>query len=398
VKRRILILGCTGSIGTQTIEAIEHLNALHARGACPDEFEVVGLASGSGCSRVVEQATRLGVRHVAIANEEADVEIDGATVLRGPEACETLVRTVECDLVVSAIVGAAGLPSTLAAVSIGRDVAIANKETLVAAGDLVISEARRSGTRLLPIDSEHAGAWLCLGLTPPLAETPPIRRLTLTASGGPFRTQTLEACREAPPSAALRHPTWAMGPKNTIDSASLMNKALELIEAHHLFNLPAEKLDAVIHPQSVVHAMVELEDGSLLAQLSAPDMRLPIQQALTHPHRVEPLAARTDLTSLNDLCFERVDVERWPAIRLAWRAIREGGTAGAVLNAANEAAVEAYLDPDGPRVSFGEIPGIVEAAMDGVAVRELGSVDDAFEPAAEARGFVESRLGVGVRE
>lgn len=390
--KRVIILGSTGSIGTQTIQTIEHLNRLHEDGHCPERFEIVGLAAGSASAALIEQATRAGVRHVAVCHDAPD--IDGATVLHGDDAAERLVDSVDCDLVVSAIVGAAGLPATFRAVSKGINVALANKETLVAAGDLVIAEARRTGAHLLPVDSEHAGAWLCLGLTPPLSETPPIRKLTLTASGGPFRTKTLAEIHDAPPDAALRHPTWAMGPKNTLDSASLMNKALELIEAHHLFNLPASKLEAVIHPQSVVHAMVEHDDGSIAAQLSVPDMRLPIQQALTHPHRVDAIAPSTDLTQLADLSFERVDVDRWPAVALAWRAIDAGGTAGAIFNAANEAAVEAYLDPAGPRIAFGDIPVVVGEAMEAVGARALTSLDDAFKAEHAAKAFVVERLAM----
>lgn len=392
MTRRVIILGSTGSIGTQTIQTIEHLNHLHADGRFPHAFDIVGLAAGRASSALIEQATRARAGHVAVSQESVDIA--GATVFHGDDAAERLVDTVDCDLVVSAIVGAAGLPATYRAVAKGRDVALANKETLVAAGDLVIAEARRAGAHLLPVDSEHAGAWLCLGLTPPLPETPPIRKLTLTASGGPFRTRSLAEIHDAPADAALRHPTWAMGPKNTLDSASLMNKALELIEAHHLFNLPASKLDAVIHPQSVVHAMVEHEDGSIAAQLSVPDMRLPIQQALTHPHRVDAIAPSTDLTALADLSFERVDPKRWPAIELAWRAIDAGGTAGAVFNAANEAAVEAYLDPSGSRIAFGDIPVVVGQAMDAIGSRPLASLEDAFDAERQAKAFVVERLAI----
>jgi 1-deoxy-D-xylulose-5-phosphate reductoisomerase len=384
----VIVLGSTGSVGTQTLATIEHLNELHGRGESSLEFEVVGLACAGRSRALLEQVARFGPGHVAIASA-ADEAMPGTRVLAGDDAAERLVREVECDLVVSAIVGTAGLAATHGAVSLGRNVALANKETLVAAGDLVVSAARRSGAKLLPLDSEHAAAWQCMGSgAPPFEEAPSIRRLILTASGGPFRTMSLAACHDAPPEAALDHPTWSMGPKNTIDSASLMNKGLELIEAHHLFALASSKLDAVIHPQSFVHAMVELEDSSLMAQMACPDMRLPIQQALTHPARLGSPVERADVCSLGSLTFEAVDPARWPAIGLARRAIDEG--CGAVLNGANEAAVAGYL---AGRVRFGEIVGLVEAAMDRVGAPTIGSVEDALAVGEEARGFVEGRVG-----
>lgn len=395
--RRVIILGSTGSVGTQTLDTIGHLNRLHARDASPTRFEVVGLAAGSASPALKRQAEAWPHARVAVADPEATTHH-----LRGPDAAEQLVRAVDCDVIVSAIVGTAGLRATFAGVQLGRDVALANKETLVAAGPLVTAEARRTGARLLPLDSEHAAAWQCLTPyadtdAPPWADTPRVSRLILTASGGPFRTQTHRQCYDAAPEQALRHPTWNMGRKNTIDSASLINKALELIEAHHLFALPAHQLDILIHPQSIVHALIELPDHSLIAHLAAPDMRLPIQQALTHPERIESPIARADLAALSDLTFEPADPERWPAVDLARRAIEARGAAGAVLNGANEAAVEAFLDPAGPRIPFGRIPELVALAMDELAHLPLTTLDDADHAAAEARRLVETHIDTPAR-
>jgi 1-deoxy-D-xylulose-5-phosphate reductoisomerase len=418
-EKRIIILGSTGSIGTQTVEVIEHLNRLCDRGERSTRFRVVGLAAGRSIDAVCGQARRLGVRDIAVADERSSVSCDGVKVRRGAAAAETLVREVECDVVLASMVGSAGLPATLAAVELGRDVALANKETLVAAGALVVPAAIRSGSRLLPVDSEHCGVWQALagsdeaterrsdgwGVCPPMTCGPEIARIVLTASGGPFRTWEKDRIRSATPREALNHPTWSMGPKVTIDSASLTNKALEVIEAHWLFGLEPERIGVLVHPQSIVHAMVEYSDGNVLAQLAPPDMRTPIQCALTWPGRAEGVSKKLDWRNLSKLEFAEPDLDRFPALGLGYEVIRRGGTAGAVFNAANEAAVEAFLmghdlgnggqaracPPIRP-ISFGMIPELTRQALEEVGDSPLNSLDDALAADAEARRFVQRMM------
>jgi 1-deoxy-D-xylulose-5-phosphate reductoisomerase len=401
---RIIVLGSTGSIGTQTLEVIAHLNQLHERGEFPRRFEVVGLAAGRKLGMLTEQAARFGVRHLALGDPDQDARERTPTLQRGEAAAEALVREVDCDLVVAAITGAAGLPATLAAVELGRDVALANKETLVAAGTLIVPAAQRSRARLLPIDSEHSALWQCLmaagapeaGVAaaerpsapmhaPPCSAPASVVRVILTASGGPFREWALEQIERATPEEALRHPTWNMGPKVTVDCASLTNKALEVIEAHWLFDLSVERIEVVVHPQSIIHSLVEFADGSTIAQLGPPDMRAPIQFALAYPHRPPGLARRLDWRELRSLEFEPPDLDRFPALSLAYRVIRAGGTAGAIFNAANEAGVEAFL---AGKLPFGRIASLAAAALDEVPVRPLRSLADAEEADATAREHV----------
>lgn len=388
-ERRIVLLGSTGSIGTQALDVIDNLNALAARGQSPVRYRVVGLAAGRNVGMLSEQARRHPEAKLAIAHAEERDVLKGA--MHGPDAAERLVREVECDVVLAAMVGAAGLPATLAAVELGRDVALANKETLVAAGELVIPAARISGSKLLPVDSEHAGVWQCLpGLAcPPMNCGPEIARVVLTASGGPFRTWSAQDIARATPEQALKHPTWAMGQKVTIDSASLTNKALEVIEAHWFFGVDAERIGVLIHPQSIVHAMVELSDGNVLAQLAPPDMRTPIQIALTFPHRAAGCSKKLDWTSLSRLDFEQPDLERFPALGNAYEVIRAGGTSGAVFNAANEAAVEAFLSR---RIPFGMIPRLSSAALKQVGASNVRSLGDVLDADRQARRAVESEL------
>jgi 1-deoxy-D-xylulose-5-phosphate reductoisomerase len=293
-----------------------------------------------------------------------------------------------------ALVGSGGLPATLAAVKQGRRVALANKETLVAAGELVVAECARSGARLLPVDSEHSALWQSLacvcecgdGTLPPLAQLPAgVAKLILTASGGPFRTLDAKSTYNATPEQALKHPTWQMGPKVTIDSASLTNKALEILEAHWLFGATAEKIDVLIHPQSIVHSLVEYADGSVIAQLGANDMRTPIQYALSHPHRPAGVSRKLDLAALSRLDFNQADHERFPALGLAYDVIRAGGSSGAVFNAANEAAVAAFLDR---RIPFGRIAELTRDALREVGSSPLSSLDDALAADAAARRYV----------
>jgi 1-deoxy-D-xylulose-5-phosphate reductoisomerase len=404
-ERRVIVLGSAGSIGTQTLDVIEHLNRLHERGEHPTRTRVVGLATGANAQVLAEQQRRFGVPRVAITRPgDAAAGLRGAIV--GPDSAEALVREVEADLVVAAIVGVAGLPATLAAVELGRDVALANKETLVAAGELVIPAARRSGARLLPVDSEHCALWQCVqgrheagaacghhghdgAACPPCAGLSSVRRVFLTASGGPFRTWTRERIRAATPDEALKHPTWAMGPKVTIDSATLTNKALEVIEAHWLFGLPAESIEVLVHPQSLVHAIVEFDDGAALAQLGASDMRCPIQYALTWPYRPTGASRRLDFAALRSLDFEPPDLERFPALGMAWKVIRAGGTAGAVFNAANEAAVNLFLERDHAKaISFGAIAERTVAAFEALGSHPVRTLDDVLRADAQARDLV----------
>lgn len=405
--KRIVLLGATGSIGTQTIEVVEHLNALHSREGWPVSLRVVGIAASRDSERLRQALARTGASAVALTHGEPggtwpDWSARERHLLCGPDAPRQLIREIECDLVVAAMSGSAGLPATLAALELARDVALANKETLVAAGELVVAMARRTGARLLPVDSEHSGVWQILGgvagdagpvPAPPMTMPRSVRRVILTASGGPFRGCVPEQIYRATPAQALQHPTWRMGPKVTVDSASLMNKALEIIEAHWLFGLSGSCLDVLIHPQSVVHAMIELVDGSTLAQLSCPDMRGPIQHALTYPYRLASAGPGLAWELPRTLDFEPVDETRYPAIRLARQVLGRGGTAGAVFNAANEAAVEAFL---AGAIPFGRIMELVCEAMARVPVGPLCTLDDVLAADAEARRCVRTAVGLSV--
>lgn len=385
---RVLVLGSTGSIGTQTLDVVAHL--AQVPGARP--IQIVGLAAGSNEALLRQQAARFGVNQLAIAQTP---DASGWASFTGPQAAEELVRSVDCDVVVASMVGAAGLPATLAAVEAGTDIALANKETLVAAGSIIAPLARRTGSRLLPVDSEHAALWLCLqgvdpACCPPMLAPSTVRLAILTASGGPFRTWTREQMDQATPEDALAHPTWSMGPKITIDSATLMNKALEVVEAHWLFGLSSNRLDVLVHPQSIVHAMVELEDGSMIAQLGTPDMRTPIQQALTHPSRYPGSAPRLSLETLSNLTFDQPDLARFPALTLAHRVIELGGTAGAIVNAANEAAVRAFFER---RIGFTRIAPIASSALETIGASPVRSLEDVLAADAEARSFVACEVG-----
>jgi 1-deoxy-D-xylulose-5-phosphate reductoisomerase len=403
MNRRLIILGSTGSIGTQALEVVEHINALHAKGQFPFAYEVVGLAMGQNVKVLDEQSRRFPLAQLAIAHPDVrDMVIAeqgmsasfSGRLLRahhGQNAAEELVREVPCDFVLAAMVGSAGLPATLAAIELGRDIALANKETLVAAGSLIIPAAQASGSKLLPVDSEHAALWQCLTpQTPPPLEAPKsLSRAILTASGGPFRTWSKQQAAAATPDQALKHPTWSMGRKVTIDSASLMNKALEVIEAHWLFGLPADKIDALIHPQSLIHALAEFEDGSLIAQLAAPDMRSPIQHAMTWPLRSHGIARRLDLGALASLELSPVDHDRFPLFKLGHRAIHQGGTAGAILSAANEAAVGAFL---AGHCSFGRMQEAILDAVEAIKPAPMTSLDDCLAAESVARDYISQSL------
>ena len=355
--RRLSILGATGSIGSSCAQVIA---------GAPGRFSVVSMAGGRDGAALARRAVELGAEFAAIADPASYADLkeglagSGIEAAAGPEAVrEAALR--EADVVVSAIVGAAGLEPTFAAVAAGRTVALANKETLVCAGTVVMETAARAGAVLLPMDSEHNALFQAIGSRDP--DT--IAMMTITASGGPFREWTAERIAAATCAEALAHPNWVMGPKVTIDSAGLMNKGLELIEAHFLFGLPPARLDVVVHPQSIVHGLIAFADGSLIAGMAAPDMRTPIAHCLAYPERIASGVRAPDLAALGRLTFERADLVRFPALRLAIDALRAGGGAPTALNSANEIAVAAFLDR---RIGFGDIARLVErtvAIMDG---------------------------------
>jgi 1-deoxy-D-xylulose-5-phosphate reductoisomerase len=358
--RKIAILGSTGSIGRSTLEVVRH-----SRG----QFVVVALTANRSCAELCQQAAEFAPRFVAVADESQASDFDwselprGTELLAGERAVERLVQHPDVDIVVAAVVGSAGLLGTWAALEAGKTVALANKETLVMAGPLVMKLAADRGAKILPVDSEHSAVFQLLGLH----KRHDLRRIVLTASGGPFLNWTRSEMERATVEDALAHPTWRMGKKITIDSATMMNKALEIIEARWLFDLSPDQIDVVIHPQSVVHSLVEFVDGSVVAQMSPPDMKLPIQYALTWPERTESPARRLDLTEPVSLEFEPPDEDRFPALALGREVAAAGGTAGAVLNAANEAAVASFLAGE---LSFMEI---VPACRDVLASHTFSS-------------------------
>lgn len=351
--KRLAILGSTGSIGVSTLEIVaEH----------PSRFQVVALTAGRNLALLEEQIARFRPRVVAVPDQEnaqrlqARIGASGPRVLYGTEGLITCAADTPVDMVVSAIVGAAGLEPTLAAIEAGKDVALANKETLVIAGELVMAAVAKSGSRLFPVDSEHSAIFQSLEGH----RKKDVRRLILTASGGPFRNWSLDDLQEVTPKDALAHPNWTMGRKITIDSATMMNKGLEVIEAHWLFNIPVDKIAVHIHPESIVHSMVEYVDGALIAQLGIPNMKTPIAYALTYPERLTLDLPALDLCRLGQLHFAVPDRKCFPCLGLAYDAILSGGTTPAVLNAANELAVEAFLQK---RVRFLDIPRVISAVV-----------------------------------
>jgi 1-deoxy-D-xylulose-5-phosphate reductoisomerase len=372
---RVAVLGSTGSIGASTLDVIA---------ASQGRFEPWLLSAWRSVPTLLEQARRFRPAWVVVGDPDAAAEIGagalpaGTSLAVGPEALDELVADPAIDRVVSAIVGAAGLRSTWAALQAGKTVALANKETLVMAGPLVTRLAERTGGAIVPVDSEHSAIHQALASGAPGE----VARLVLTASGGPFRTRSRESLAAVTPAEALRHPTWSMGPKITVDSATMMNKALELIEARWLFGVPAEKLAVLVHPQSIVHSLVEFVDGSVLAQLSPPDMRLPIQYALSYPRRMPGPARRLDFTQAFTLDFEPPDPARFPALRLGHEAAARGGTAGAVLNAANEEAVGRFLAGS---LRFTDIAEVCERTLDAHAFQAEPGLDDVVRLDAWAR-------------
>lgn len=382
--RRISVLGATGSIGENTLDLI---------GRNPSAYHVVALTGGHNAARLAELAILHRAELAVVADPEAYDALHAALAGTGIEIGAGEAALLEAasrpaDWIMAAIVGAAGLKPTLEAVRQGRMTALANKECLVSAGDIFMAEVTRSKATLLPVDSEHSAVMQVTAG----GRHERIELVCLTASGGPFRAWSLQEMRSARPEQALNHPNWSMGPKVTIDSATLMNKGLELLEAHHLFALAPAKLGVVIHPQSIVHCLVHLSDGSVLAQLSCPDMRTPIAYSLAWPERMHAPTKRLDLASLGTLSFEAPDMERFPALRLARQALEAGGSAGTVLNAANEVAVEAYL---AGRIGFLAIASLVEATLEasgGLAGQRRNDVEDVLAIDAEARASARTLL------
>ncbi|HEY2991372.1 MAG TPA: 1-deoxy-D-xylulose-5-phosphate reductoisomerase [Methylomirabilota bacterium] len=386
--KRVTILGATGSIGLRTLEIVSSFS---------DEFAVAGLAArGSNVERVADLCRKYSPRAVALLDADARDRLarllpaPRPELLAGPEGMVTLARDVEADVVVSALVGGAGLLPTMAAIEAGRTMALANKETLVMAGSLMTAAAKRRGVALLPVDSEHSAVFQCLVGH----NRGDVHRILLTASGGPFREWPADKFAGITVEDALKHPTWKMGAKITIDSATLMNKGLEIIEARWLFDVAPEKVQVIVHPQSVVHSMVEYIDGSVIAQLGVPDMGIPILYALTYPERRPTPAVRLDLTRTGALTFFEPDIKKFPCLRLARAALDVGGTAPVILNAANEVTVAAFLDR---RLPFNDIPALIERALDRLEQGPLTSIEQCVSVDAEARrrvqDWVDTRAG-----
>jgi 1-deoxy-D-xylulose-5-phosphate reductoisomerase len=370
----LLILGSTGSIGVQALDVVAR--------AEPDSFALAGLAAESSWEKVVDQARERGIKRIALTDPNAAARASEAwtdgEVLSGPDGVVRLIADCECDMVLNAIVGSAGLLPTVAALTEGIDLALANKESLVVGGELVMQLAEATGAQVIPVDSEHSALHQLLSGEQPGT----VDRLVLTASGGPFRGATAAELEDVTVEQALAHPTWEMGGKITIDSATLMNKGLELIEAHHLFGTPYERIDVVVHPQSIVHSLIQLCDGASLAHLGYPDMRVPISYALHYPERVDVPVRPLDLVEIGALTFERVDAATFACLRLAREAAVQGGTAPCTLNAANEVAVHAFL---GGRLSFPEIAAVIEEALSQLPARPVHSFESLAEADAQAR-------------
>ena len=367
MTRKIAILGATGSIGTSTLDLVERDT---------ERFEVVAVTAATNVEALAGIARRTNARLAVISDERLLPELRerlGGTACEASAGEGALVEAaLSAELVVAAIVGCAGLRPVMAAVEAGRTIALANKEALVTAGELMTGAAARSGATILPVDSEHNAIFQCLAGS----NKGSVSRIILTASGGPFRTASAQTMRDASPAEAVAHPNWSMGAKISVDSATMMNKGLELIEAYHLFGVPSERIDIVIHPQSVVHSLVEFADGSVLAQLGSPDMRIPIAYALAWPERMATPAQRLDLAAIARLDFEAPDLERFPALKLARDALEAGGAAAIVLNAANEAAVARFLAGS---IGFTDIARLVRGALEDSKHAPPRSIEEVFE-------------------
>ena len=379
--KKVILLGSSGSIGESTCKVAR---------ALPEKMKLVGLGVAKSTDRMLEQAKEFGVKALAVSDPQAAEKVkprlpEGTQFYPGAEGLARMVEETEADMVLVAIVGTAGLAPALAALRSGKDLAVASKEILVLAGSAVMAEAKKRKKQVLPVDSEHNAIFQCLVG----ANEKEVRKVILTASGGPFRQSSAQAMEKVTLAQALKHPTWSMGQKITIDSATMFNKGLEMIEAHWLFGLPMRQVDVVVHPQSIVHSLVEFIDGSVLAQLSVTDMCFPIQYAVTYPERMPSGLPPLDLAKLGTLSFEQPDEKRFPALRLAREAGEQGGTLPGVLNAANEVAVEAFL---AERISFPRIWGMVEEVMKKHRTEKEPSLEAIIDADRWARGEAKSRL------
>lgn len=381
MTRTVSIFGATGSVGFSTLDLVRQHR---------DQYRVVALTANGNAADLAALAREFGAEMAVVADEAAYPELNEAlagTAIKAAAGPAALVEAAHmgADWTMAAIVGCAGLPPTMAAIEAGKTVALANKEALVSAGELMMAAVARSGATLLPVDSEHNAIFQCLAG----GKIGQVRKITLTASGGPFRTCSLDQMRSVTPAQAVAHPNWDMGAKISVDSATMMNKGLELIEAHHLFPVGLDNIDILVHPQSVIHSMVEYQDRSTLAQLGSPDMRIPIASALAWPERIETNCQPLDLATIGRLDFEAPDLERFPALQLARAAITEGGATPAILNAANEVAVASFLAGE---IAFLDIAEIVSSTLDGYSPNAPHHLDQLFSIDAAARAYAQAQL------
>lgn len=368
-KRKISIIGSTGSIGRQALEVIEKLQ---------DKFEIIALTGGANVELLREQALKFKPKYVCVGNSKGEkLDIAGVKTFYGQEGLEEICSNKENDIILVSVSGKVGLRPTLTAIDNGIDIALANKETLVMAGDIVIPRAKEKGVNIIPVDSEHCAIHQCI------KDISQVDKLIITASGGPFLHKTIDDMKNATVAQALNHPRWSMGKKITVDSATLMNKGLEIIEAHHLFNMPYEKIDVVVHPQSIVHSAIEYVDGSVIAQLGLPSMHIPIQYAITYPERFEGIKSKSfSFADIARLDFEKPDFEKFPSVKMAYEAGKIGGSATVCMNAANEEAVFAFLED---KIKLYEIYQITSKMMEQHHLVKTPSIDEIFEIDKEVR-------------
>lgn len=376
-KRKISIIGSTGSIGRQALEVIEKLQ---------DKFEIIALTGGANVELLREQALKFKPKYVCVGNSKGEkLDIAGVKTLYGQEGLEEICSNKENDIILVSVSGKVGLRPTLTAIDNGIDIALANKETLVMAGDIVMPRAKEKGVNIIPVDSEHCAIHQCI------KDISQVDKLIITASGGPFLHKTIDDMKNATVAQALNHPRWSMGKKITVDSATLMNKGLEIIEAHHLFNMPYEKIDVVVHPQSIVHSAIEYVDGSVIAQLGLPSMHIPIQYAITYPERFEGIKSKSfSFADIARLDFEKPDFEKFPSVKMAYEAGKIGGSATVCMNAANEEAVFAFLED---KIKLYEIYQITSKMMEQHHLVKNPSIDEIFEIDKEVRVRTRELIG-----
>lgn len=376
-KRKISIIGSTGSIGRQALEVIEKLQ---------DKFEIIALTGGANVELLREQALKFKPKYVCVGNSKGEkLDIAGVKTLYGQEGLEEICSNKENDIILVSVSGKVGLRPTLTAIDNGIDIALANKETLVMAGDIVMPKAKEKGVNIIPVDSEHCAIHQCI------KDISQVDKLIITASGGPFLHKTIDDMKNATVAQALNHPRWSMGKKITVDSATLMNKGLEIIEAHHLFNMPYEKIDVVVHPQSIVHSAIEYVDGSVIAQLGLPSMHIPIQYAITYPERFEGIKSKSfSFADIARLDFEKPDFEKFPSVKMAYEAGKIGGSATVCMNAANEEAVFAFLED---KIKLYEIYQITSKMMEQHKLVKAPSIDEIFEIDKEVRIKTREMIG-----